>query len=340
MNALFERSEGWIGADGVYSVALAPNRTLWLFCDTWVGSIRGGKRFDAAIVNNSAALQEGQGAGATIRFVVRRGTGGEAEALIAPADGRGWFWMQAGAVIDSRLLLFLAHIEKTGDPGVFGFRQVGQWIALVPNPQDDPLAWRPEQRQVPHALFSSAREITFGAALLKQGDYLYIYGTDEDIEDKGRERYLILARAPAAQIDDFATWEFFREGHWQPEFKKSGRLVPGMAREYSVSYFPEHRQFVLVYTDRGLSEDVLARTAPEPWGPWSEPVILYQCPEAGWDPKIFCYNTKAHASLAAGDELVVNYVANSFDFWQVAADARLYWPRFIRAQLQFGAAAP
>ena len=88
-----------------------------------------------------------------------------------------------------------------------------------------------------------------------------------------------------------------------------------------------------MYTEGGLSARILPRTAASPWGPWSAATVLYQCPEAGWDKRIFCYAAKAHPSLAAGDELVISYVANSFDFWQVAADARLYWPRFIRVPL-------
>ena len=59
--SLFERTDGWIGADGAYSVAFSPKRTLWLFSDTWVGKIRNGRRTDATIVNNSVGVQEGIG---------------------------------------------------------------------------------------------------------------------------------------------------------------------------------------------------------------------------------------------------------------------------------------
>jgi hypothetical protein len=31
--------------------------------------------------------------------------------------------------------------------------------------------------------------------------------------------------------------------------------------------------------------------------------------------------------------VVVSYVVNSFDFWQVAREAKLYWPRFVRVTL-------
>ena len=50
LDALFQRADGWIGADGAYSVALSPQRTLWLFSDTWVGKVRDGRRTDATIV--------------------------------------------------------------------------------------------------------------------------------------------------------------------------------------------------------------------------------------------------------------------------------------------------
>ena len=39
------------------------------------------------------------------------------------------------------------------------------------------------------------------------------------------------------------------------------------------------------------------------------------------------------AALSSGRDVVVSYVVNSFDFWQVARDARLYWPRFVRVRL-------
>jgi hypothetical protein len=335
MNALFTRTEGWIGADGAYSVPLKPDRILWLFSDTWVGRVQDGKRVDATIVNNSAAIQEGLGAKAAIRFAIRRGADGKAEALIAPADGNGWFWLQAGLVIDEHMIVFLPQIEKAGDPGAFGFRQVGQCVGRVANPNDDPTSWRIEQHKLPHTIFSPERLLSFGTALIEKDGYLYIYGTDEDRKTAGINRYLIVARVPSAQVLDFTAWEFYHDGAWQPDFRKSSRLVPGMASECSVTYLPDRQRYVLIYTEGGLSERILARSSPQPWGPWSEPVTVYQCPEVGWDRRIFCYGAKAHGSLSFGDDLVVSYFANSYDFWHVAADARLYWPKFIRTHLTF-----
>ncbi len=56
-NAVFDRADGWTGADAAGSVDLGDGRTVWLFGDTWIGKIRDGKRLPGArMVNNSIAV--------------------------------------------------------------------------------------------------------------------------------------------------------------------------------------------------------------------------------------------------------------------------------------------
>ena len=62
LDARFQNTNGWIGADGSYSVPLSKDTTLWLFSDTFVGEIRGGKRVKARMINNSVAIQNGTNA--------------------------------------------------------------------------------------------------------------------------------------------------------------------------------------------------------------------------------------------------------------------------------------
>ncbi len=47
-NAVFDRTDGWTGADAAGSVDLGDGRTLWLFGDTWISKIRDGKRLPGA----------------------------------------------------------------------------------------------------------------------------------------------------------------------------------------------------------------------------------------------------------------------------------------------------
>ena len=56
-NAVFDRRDGWTGADVAGTIALGDGRMLWVFGDTWIGAIRGGRRLPGArMVNNSIAV--------------------------------------------------------------------------------------------------------------------------------------------------------------------------------------------------------------------------------------------------------------------------------------------
>jgi hypothetical protein len=329
LDALFVRADGWIGADGAYSVALSPRRTLWLFSDTWVGKVRAGRRTDATIVNNTVGVQEGSKGRLT--YTVARGRDGKPSALIVPADGRGWFWLQAGAADRGRLLLFLNQVEKTDDKSVFGFRSVGLWLGTVADADKPPESWRVEQVKMPNAVFSKERILAWGAAVLRVGDDLYVYGTDERRGKGPPDRRMVVARVPAASVGTFAAWRYYRDGAWVEDFRNPSPLAGGLATEYSVT--PFGKRYLAVYTERGLSPRIIGRTADRPWGPWSAPAVLYECPEMSRDKKVFCYAAKAHPALSSGRDLVVSYVVNSFDFWQVAREAKLYWPRFVRVRL-------
>jgi hypothetical protein len=334
LNALFESKEGWIGADGAYSVDLDGQRRLWLFSDTWVGQVRGGRRVKATIVNNSIGVQESNGEMSKLHFAIGKSADQKPAAIFTPSDGSGWFWLQAGIVQDKNLFIFLAQIEKTDKPGVFGFRRIGQWLGIVSNPNDDPTRWRCRLLKLPCSAFSPEREMAFGVAVVRDNDYLYVYGTDEDVLPTSRDRYLIVARVLISDLRGFAAWRFY-DGHgWSTDFRASKRMVSQMASEGSVSYLVDRKQYVLVYTEGGLSDRILARTAPEPSGPWSPPSVIYRCPEPARDKRMFCYGAKAHPSLGNGHDLLVSYVANSFDFWQVASDANIYRPRFIRVPVR------
>jgi hypothetical protein len=329
LDALFDRADGWIGGDGAYSVTLSSKRTLWLFSDTWVGKIREGRRTDATIINNTVGVQKG--AGERLTYSIARGPDGKPRALIVPADGRGWFWLQAGVADRGRLSLFLNQVEKTDDKSVFGFRFVGLWLGTVANADQPPEAWRVEQVKMPNAVFSKERILTWGAAALRVGDTLYGYGTDERRGKGLPDRQLILARVPAASVGTFAAWRYFRDGSWGEDFRNASPLAGGIASDYSVT--PLGKRYLAVYTEGGLSPRILGRLADHPWGPWSAPAVLYECPEMGRDKKVFCYGAKVHPALSKDQDVVVSYVVNAFDFWQVAREAKLYWPRFVRVRL-------
>jgi len=330
-DALFERQEGWTGGDGVYSVPLEDSTILWLFGDTWLGDVHNNAHANATIVNNTVAIQRGRTpGGATVEFYSGRTPEGNAAAFIRPVDGRGWLWIYHGAIIRERLYLFMVQIERTEKPPGAGFRIIGTWLGQVGNFRDPPQDWKVSQQKIPWGSFSSGATL-FGSWVLKQGQWIYIYGTTEDVIDGYHQKYMILARAPESGLAEFNKWQFYVNGRWSADFRKAQRLCAGLANEYSVSHLPALGKYIAVYSAGGSVDNIVARSAPNPWGPWGDPVSLFRCPEARWGENIICYAAKGHPDISeAPDELIVSYIANSIDFETMVSDARLYRPRFIR----------
>jgi hypothetical protein len=335
-DTLFDNQKGWTGADGAYSLPLSDDVTLWLFGDTWLGDIRDGEHVDAIIVNNSVAIQNGLFPSKTsIEFYFGRTLIDKPGAFIRPADDRGWFWIYHGVLTRQGLYLFLVQIERTEEPPGSGFAAIGTWLGHVANPEDPPDHWQIGQYRIPWGNFSSSADTFFGSWVLKQGPWLYVYGTTEDVIDGFHHKFMTLARVSENDLMKFDQWRFYVNGRWSPDFSKADRLCADMANEYSVSYLEALKKFIVVYSESSHPQNIAARFASDPWGPWSDPVKLYQCPEVSRAEDILCYAAKGHPELsAAPDELIITYVANSTDFYKMAADARLYRPRFIRARFK------
>jgi hypothetical protein len=329
--AKFRGQDGWIGGDGAYSAVLDSGRVVWLFGDSLLGTVKDGGRPGAVMVNNTVGIQARRGADAPIRFVAGKSANGKAAAVFIPADAKGWFWPQAAVQIGNRLVVFLAQIDKTDDPGVFGFKHVGQWLAVVENPNDDPEKWRMKQHQVPFAEFGPARARSWGSAVLAEGEYLYVYGYQE-LEKGIGKRQLTAARVPAVRVADFRAWQFRAAGNWSDRPGDAAPLAGGLATEFSVSRVPGGQGYVAVYTENGLGDRIIGRFAGAPAGPWSAPVLLYRCPEMAQDKGVFSYAAKTHP-WAAGDELMVSYCVNTWEFARLFRDERVYRPKVVRIKL-------
>jgi len=334
LDALFQRTNGWIGADGNYSVEVNAQRALWFFSDTWLGSVVNGRRTNATMVNNSVGVQTGRGAEARVEFHWKTNATGRAAAFFLPDDGHGWFWPVGGTMVGGRLHLFLWQMEKAEGPAAFGFRHAAVWHGEIAHPLDPPSQWRVRQTRLPFTELTKERHLIFGAAVLRHGEHVFIYGTEDRPKDRGFGRRMVLGRVPAQEITDFSRWRFFGDDEWVDDFRRASPLALRMASEYSVTALPGGAGFAAVTHDMLLSPDIVASTGPHPWGLWSKPVKLFTCLEAAWTKRNFCYAGKAHPWLSSSHELVVSYAANAHNFADVIRDARLYWPRFVRVSVK------
>ncbi len=335
-DAIFDRTDGWTGADAAYSVELGPGRSLFLFGDTWIGPVRDGRHVDATMVNNTVAVLDHGDADPPSPAAARFAWGpndaaGKATAWLTPdpqvfRDAEGsWFWPGAGVRLPDAGLLafFVARLKRRGDDSVFDFRPVDSGIVLVDDP-DAPLdEWRPRQIRLPFA--HPERQVTWGVGMAVDGGRVWVYGIDDrDPQAKA----LLIAQVGAVDIGAPAAWRFRNsDGIWSAEPAAAAPIAHDIANELSVHR--EGERWVMLYSENGFSDRVLLRDAPAPDGPWSRPRTVYRVPDLDADAQHFTYAAKAHPQLSR-DGLIFSYVVNSLDFFTMAGDARIYRPRFVR----------
>lgn len=327
LDARFQRTNGWIGADGSFSVPLSPCKTVWLFSDTIVGKVQDGKRSGAKMINNSIAIQT---RGELPMFFYPTNKAGEPQSFIKPSRGEGHFWIFHGARNQKGLYFFL-HRVKTVNPTPMGFRIIGLSLGRVKNPDDHPSRWRISQTEVPFSSFADGDRRSFGSAIMEDERWLYIYGTIN--RRSPVVRGTVLARVEKDDLGNFRDWRFYANGEWSKDCRKVTPILSDAPSESSAFFDSTLGRYVYLYS-QGLKGRIVACTAPKPTGPWSEPVELFQCPEMNWSPKVFCYAAKAHPEIAKPGEWLVTYAANSHNFFELFTEPRLYWPRFVRVVLK------
>lgn len=345
----FDAGDSWGGADGVFSIPLDQRRLLFTFGDTFTTRQR------RKMVNNSIAIMQLEGKKPIdVAFYFGKTGDGETRSFVVPDENRGLFWLAAGLRDGARLYLFAAHIELAPSGGPFGFRQIGEFLLTVDNPDDPPPQWQIRQQKIPYFRDREQGSTVIGSATLvpfqPDDEYVYLYGFDEEKTPLFPVKHAIVARASRGRIEQVDEWEFYcgpsklpehaqpqdlvaNADHWTRDFSRATRLAREVASEYSVSYLPYLHSYAMVYTRLGLSQEIMLRIAPTPVGPWSEGMRLYRVPDLPEDQKAFFYAAKAHPALAADDELIISYVANSFDFGKLVRTPDIYRPWFIRVKI-------
>ncbi len=331
-DAKFQRTDGWTGADGDYSVALDDTTVAWLFSDTFVGSVRDNRRVNATLVNNSIGIQR-LDSSKPLEFFYGTGDDGKPAAFVKPEDGKGYFWLFSGVSTSNGLYIFLLRIKRSDANPAFPFKTFGTALGYISNPSDPPPKWRITQQRFPFCRFTDNGSLLLGSAALKVGAYVYIYGSDSLRKDKDGNRIhsMIAARVPEDKMGDFSKWRFLSGGKWVTNATRCDALFDAPPTEFSVSYVPGIKQYAAVYMHRGIFGKIMVRLAPSPEGPWGEEKMVFECPDQNWHEAAYSYAAKAHPELSTDpNELIVTYATNSMEFTDLFEDARLYWPRFVR----------
>jgi hypothetical protein len=129
-----------------------------------------------------------------------------------------------------------------------------------------------------------------GAFVKSSDGYLYSFGTPP-----GRSGSAYLARVPQRFVPDLTKYEYWNgdSNSWVPNKPSAATpVIPGPVAEMSAQYNTYLKQYLVMYTNGG--NDVVARTAPTPQGPWSPEQMLvssFQMPGGIYAPMMHPWST-------------------------------------------------
>lgn len=307
---------GWIAADATYSIALPNNKTLWLFGDTFIGSVNEeshaileGSKF----IRNSAVLQEGDSF-----TTLYQGTASNPSAFLPTNHPDStWYWPEHGFLRNDSLFIFVVKFHKSnGTDDGFNFEFAGNDIIIFKYPEFNYLKTIDIEA-------SAINEVYYGDRILEDGEYLYIYG--RKIENKEFNiAYPHLARTKTESIS--GNWEFFNGSGWSHEASSSKRINNfQVSQQYGV--FKHEEKYVLITQDIWLSREIWSFTSTSPFGPWGNKTLIYTTPEKF--PETFTYNAYPHPQFNDENELLLSYNSNG-NFFSIFTNVEIYRPTFIR----------
>lgn len=335
-------ADHWTGADGTYSAALPGHKELWIFSDTFLGTVNpDGSRSPVIsdggttpFINNSFVEQPNGDTNYTDLTTIHGGTAANPTALMPPPDASHWYWagdaITTGADGGGDLQAVYQEYKSTGT-AAFDFAWDRNVLArYAPGDLSKPA----DVTALP-----SATGVAWGVWLMHAGGYTYIYG----VEDLGANKYMHLARVPGGDLLG-APWQYYAgNGTWSSSEADAIRLPDPsasdgylhVANEYSVNRLGNVYVLITQNTVQPLSPEIDAYFACSPTGPFVDRTAVYDEPETGHggrdgtDPNVFGYNAHAHPEVSTRNTLRISYNVNSFVNTDLYSDASIYGPRFI-----------
>ncbi len=320
-----------IGQDAAYSIPINPEETLWIFGDTFIGTFDEiGKRIIERMPNNTGLICRSTDAAAGLTdFTYLTDEKGELRQLIPllPDEDHAVhrIWAMHGCCIAGKVFLYYIRVRiLPAGQWPYKFDVDGSGVAMADYPE---LIF---QRIADHGstMFWRKDEPLFGVAVLPvvADGFVYLYGSYY----KDWQHHCALARVPFDSLGYISYYEYLisPKPEWSVDRTKAISIMAGMPTEMSVSYNAYLGCYLAVHSLETTGK-IVGRTAPQPWGPWSEPVVL-------WTPKVplrnplvyngpLVYAGKEHSELAKENGRVIYLTCVEFEE---------YYPRLVEVTLK------
>lgn len=310
---------GFTGSDATYSVNLPDGRTVWIFGDTFIGTVTPEmtrEKTDPMYIRNCFVLQDGEQ-----MTTLHQGRPEEFKSMMIPdevgADSTEndiWYWPGDAFVKDNVMSVFVSKFHQA-DTGMWGFKFLETELVQYSLPEIKEI----NKLAIPH---TRKDPIHFGHAVYEGSDYLYIYGLGRGKPHVARASY-----------DNIATgWEYFDGQSWSSDPEDSQPMVDVSGSE-QFSVIELKGKYALVTQLGDLSDEVVSLISDTPFGPWTNQTLLFKTPIPIENQKLFTYNALVHPQFTVNDELLISYNTNSMRLQDHFENAAIYKPRFMRVPI-------
>jgi hypothetical protein len=235
------------------------------------------------------------------------------------------YWDEDGIEVGGTVVKFYTHYLARSFPfvpvgTVIATLQASQLSEAGHGPQYGAVA-RPGLVRLPsYTPPPGGTPILWGAALLRAGNTVYIYGTQSpNVQVPGYRLYV--ARVPVSQLTSFAAWRFYTgAGAWAPGQRNAQPVQPpgsSLAVSSGFSVIQAGGRYWLIQASPLTGDpDITAYPASTPSGPFdpAQGRLLYRDPTIGLhaaDDYRIMYEARAEPALSTPDTLVISYNVNS-----------------------------
>lgn len=347
--ALFDRrsqTETWLGADGIYSVALdgndaygsatADTRTFFIFSDSLMGSSdeTGYVYWAPGQPSQTSALLTGNVADPDkIEFVWGPGGNGEFGSDKHLFGEHKWM-LDCFVVGDALYILGFpekdwkpAQMDMIKIPIVNGEPDYASYTKTANIPQ---LCYWNERGSYVYAFGIGVMCNTVSAGAPDPDGYIYFYGYRDAVWQMSRKD-LIVSRIKESDFPDFSKLTYWDGEGWSSNIEDCDVLVKNVSCELSVTPVttgPCKGKYIAVYTEATESANMMYAIGDSPVGPFEDPVKFYTAPEHGSVEGMYTYNAKAHPHLSSDGKLLVSYNCNNRSTFG-RQNTTEYHPRFL-----------
>ena len=306
--------------DGMYSIALPDGRSIFLMGDSYIGPVSNGQRSTSDRMYRNTYILYNNG---KVSAIYGANGNKNASAAVPPdyPNEQKWYWPGHGFVDGDKLYIFQTYMYQ-GSEGMWGFMYETTHILEYSLPNL-------ELNKTTPIPFKGSKDIHYGMAALKEGEFIYIYAQVDIRNDMNPISEVLVARATISNL--YTAWEYYNGSGWSTNSSEAAKLeglatVP-VSSQFNV--FKLRDKYVLLTQKKTFgSGEIYTFIADTPYGPWKNKQLIFKTYEQ--DIKnLFTYNAMAHPQFEKDGMILVSYNVNTQVYAEQFSDVSTYRPRFF-----------